>query len=31
MLGFVIGLGVEALTGAGILQQLGLGALVHLG
>jgi hypothetical protein len=31
MLGFVIGLAVEALTGVGILQQLGLGALVHLG
>jgi hypothetical protein len=31
MLGFVIGLMVEALSGQGILQQLGLGALRHYG
>jgi hypothetical protein len=31
MLGFVIGLMVEALSGQGILQQLGLGALRHHG
>jgi hypothetical protein len=31
MLGFVIGLMVEALSGQGILQQLGLGALLHHG
>jgi hypothetical protein len=31
MLGFVIGLAVEALSGLGILQQLGLGALLHHG
>jgi hypothetical protein len=31
MLGFVIGLVVEALSGQGILQQLGLGALLHHG
>lgn len=31
MLGFVIGLVVEALSGQGILQQVGLGALLHHG
>ncbi|MFY8148077.1 MAG: high light inducible protein [Prochlorococcaceae cyanobacterium] len=31
MLGFVTGLLLEALTGQGILQQLGLGALLHHG
>lgn len=31
MLGFAIGLVVEALSGQGILQQLGLGALLHRG
>jgi len=31
MLGFVIGLVVEVLSGQGILQQLGLGALLHYG
>jgi hypothetical protein len=31
MLGFVIGLVVEAISGQGILQQLGLGALLHHG
>ena len=31
MLGFVIGLVVEVLSGQGILQQLGLGALLHQG
>ncbi|MDM7952737.1 MAG: high light inducible protein [Cyanobium sp. CZS 25K] len=31
MLGFVIGPMVEALSGQGILQQLGLGALLHHG
>lgn len=31
MLGFAIGLVVEALSGQGILQQLGLGALLHHG
>jgi hypothetical protein len=31
MLGFVTGLVVEALSGQGILQQLGLGALLHHG
>ena len=31
MLGFVIGLMVEALSGQGILQQFGLGALRHHG
>ena len=31
MLGFAIGLAVEAISGQGILQQLGLGALLHQG
>ncbi len=31
MLGFVIGLVVEAVSGQGILQQVGLGALLHHG
>lgn len=31
MLGFGIGLVVEVLSGQGILQQLGLGALLHQG
>lgn len=31
MLGFGIGLAVEALTGSGILQQMGLGALLAQG
>ncbi len=31
MLGFGIGLAIEALTGSGILQQLGFGALLPLG
>lgn len=31
MLGFVIGLVVEVFSGQGILQQLGLGALLHQG
>lgn len=31
MLGFGIGLTLEALTGSGILQQMGLGALLHHG
>ncbi|CAK6691795.1 hypothetical protein IFHNHDMJ_01088 [Synechococcus sp. CBW1107] len=31
MLGFVIGLAIEALSGQGILQQLGLGALLQHG
>lgn len=31
MLGFVIGLVVEVLSGQGILQQLGFGALLHYG
>ncbi|MEX1323465.1 MAG: high light inducible protein [Synechococcaceae cyanobacterium] len=31
MLGFAIGLVVKALSGHGILQQLGLGALLHQG
>lgn len=31
MLGFAIGLVVEVLSGQGILQQLGLGALLHQG
>ncbi len=31
MLGFVIGLTIEALTGSGILGQMGLGALLPQG
>ncbi len=31
MLGFVIGLVVEMISGQGILQQIGLGALLHYG
>ncbi len=31
MLGFAIGLVIEALSGHGIVQQLGLGALIHQG
>ncbi|MEX1316118.1 MAG: chlorophyll a/b-binding protein [Synechococcaceae cyanobacterium] len=29
MLGFVIGVLIEAVSGQGILQQIGLGALLH--